>query len=99
MMAGLPAYRSLEASGCGRQGNLLDTSGTGAYRSVAHLDKSQPGESRGRKATGPRFPPRRRRQSLLTPRRTPRSPSCRKVARRLSVCRHPTVVVGHLKSA
>jgi len=37
-------------------------------------DKGKPGESRERKATGPRSPPRRQRH---TPRRTSRPPSCR----------------------
>jgi hypothetical protein len=40
------------------------------------LDKGTPGQSRGRKATGPRF---LRDAVWLTPRRTPRSPSYRKV--------------------
>jgi hypothetical protein len=56
-------------------------------------DKGTPGQSRGRKATGPRCPPRRRTVFRLTPRRTPRSPSCRKGR---SGCAHAQRVVPAL---
>jgi probable HAF family extracellular repeat protein len=38
----------------------LDSTGTGLHPRAPSLDKGTPGETRGRKATGPRRPPRRR---------------------------------------